>query len=73
MVQVGNVLTNCYFAWNTQGSVLWPILFVIFVNDLPEETNSIAQMFADDTKLYRTIKDQGDQKQLQKDIDALAT
>ena len=56
-----------------QGSVLGPILFVIFVNDLPEETNSIAQMFADDTKLYRTIKDQCDQKQLQKDIDALAT
>jgi hypothetical protein len=54
-----------------QGSVLGPVLFIVFVNDLPEETASIAQMFADDTKLFRTIKDSEDYNQLQHDIDEL--
>ena len=35
-----------------QGSILGPILFTLFVNDLPEKIKSIISMFADDTKLY---------------------
>ena len=38
-----------------QGSVLGPTLFIIFVNDMPDVVNSMLLMFADDTKLYRTI------------------
>ena len=34
-----------------QGSVLGPILFVIFIDDLPDVVNSIMYLFADDTKL----------------------
>ena len=55
-----------------QGSVLGPCLFVIFINDLPEVTRSVAQMFADDTKLYRKILGPEDQQQLQQDIDSLS-
>ena len=37
-----------------QGSVVDPILFIIFVNDMPDMVNSMLLMFADNTKLYRT-------------------
>ena len=34
-----------------QGSVLGPLLFVIYINDLPEQLNSPCLMFADDSKV----------------------
>ena len=38
-----------------QGSVLGPILFFIFINDLPDNLNKKARMFADDCIVYREI------------------
>ena len=35
-----------------QGSILGPILFITYINDLPECLESICKIFADDTKLY---------------------
>ena len=55
-----------------QGSVLGPILFIIFVNDMPDVVNSMLLMFADDTKLYRTITSVHDSNALQQDIDSVS-
>ena len=54
-----------------QGSVLGPILFVIYINDLPNEIKSDIYMFSDDTKVFRTIKTNDDQCILQDDLDEL--
>ena len=42
-----------------QGSVLVPLLFTIFINDLPLSITSHIQIFADDTKIYNTVQDSG--------------
>ena len=54
-----------------QGSVLGPILFVIYINDMPDHVDSEAYLFADDTKVYKEIKTQWDTTSLQKILDNL--
>ena len=55
-----------------QGTVLGPILFVAYINSLPGVvTNSDIYLFADDTKVFKSIFSEKDCEQLQKDIDAM--
>jgi len=37
-----------------QGSILGPVLFTVFINDLPEVVSSATKVFADDTKVYNS-------------------
>ena len=51
-----------------QGSVLGPMLFVCYINDMPDVVDSPIHMFADDTKLFRQMTAQSDQVTLQTDL-----
>ena len=52
-----------------QGSVLGPILFLVYIDDLEEGVTGNILKFADDTKLLRKTDEIGDKKKLQDDID----
>ena len=54
-----------------QGSVLRPILFVIYINNLPDKLESDCYMFADDTKIFRQIASTSDNEILQSDVKKL--
>ena len=58
-----------------QGSVLGPLLFICYINDVTTVVSSGSEinLFADDIVLYRIITSPSDYVQLQQDIDSLST
>ena len=55
----------------SQGSVLGPILLLVYINDLEEGVTGKILTFADDNKLFRKDKEIGDKQKLQDYIDKL--
>ena len=70
------VVNGCKSEWKEvisgvpQGSVIGPLLFVIYINDLPDEVQAEVYLFADDTKIFCKILDDGSSS-LQEDLNKL--
>ena len=51
-----------------QGSVLGPVLFILYINDLPQKVKSHCVLFADDAKLFKELKQLKDFEEIQDDL-----
>ena len=51
-----------------QRSVLGPLLFIIYINDIDGGVVSSVLKFADDAKIYRAVRSHEDIEQLQRDL-----
>ena len=58
-----------FYIWCSSCSHLGPILFILFINDLPTVfSHSECKIYADDVKIYRSIKSLNDSEFLQSDL-----
>ena len=68
------VLNGCFSEWRDvvsgvpQGSVLGPLLFIIYINDIDDCVAGRILKFADDTKIYHTMYSEEDVRALQLDL-----
>ena len=54
-----------------EGSVLRLLLFLTYINDLDDNITSNVLKFADDTRVFRRVNNDGNKQHLQNDLDKL--
>ena len=54
-----------------QGSVLGSILFILYINDLPDRINNESNLYADDSKIISILRNNTSRTTLHKDLDAV--
>ena len=52
--------------------MLGPVMFICYINDLPDSIASFIFLYADDTKIFRRVENDVDRQALQRDLDQLA-
>ena len=69
-VKIKNTLSNPLDVLSgvPQGSILGPILFLVYINDLPSLISSQNNIFADDTKLFTKVEHVNEADALQQDL-----
>ena len=71
-------VNNAYSDWAKvtsgvpQGSVLGPLIFLLYAYDIPASVSFKIKLFADDTKIWNAIKTQSDSQSLQAQLDLLS-
>lgn len=73
-VEINGSKSNCFSPSSgvPQGSILGPLLFLFFINDVSLNIDSEIILFADDLKLFRAIGSPSDCVSLQNDLDRIA-
>ena len=68
------IINGSYSSWKDvtsgipQGSVIGPVLFLVFINDLPDVIDMLIKLFADDAKVYAVVANQAYENKVQNSL-----